>query len=296
MSIENDNLKIGFIGAGKVGRALGSALHNKGYQVNAVCSRTQQSASLMTALIPGCRAFESSSQVARACDLVFITTPDGAILDVAESTSWIPGQMVVHTSGADSRKILEAAARAGALTGVFHPLATIGSTENVADPFNGITITIEADLPLLQTLERLAHALEAQSLRLRQEDRALYHASAVFISNYVCALADIASGLWEEMGFEKHQAEKALLPLLKSAVYNLQTAGLPDCLTGPISRGDTGTLLKHLDALEKLGAPLASTYRTLGMHTVDIAIRKGSITTGQAREITSILKKKGGLA
>jgi len=292
MSIENDKLNIGFIGAGKVGRALGGALHNKGYQVSAVCSRTKQSASFMAALIPGCHVFENSSQVANACDLVFVTTPDGVILDVAETTSWTSGQMVVHTSGADSREILEAAASAGALTGVFHPLATISSTGNVANPFDGITVTIEAEFPLLQTLENLSHALGAQTLRLRQEDRALYHASAVFVSNYVCALADIACGLWEEMGFDRKQAEKALLPLLQGAVHNIKTAGLPDCLTGPISRGDTGTLVKHIDALEKLCDPLSSTYRTLGMHTVDIAMKKGSITTEQAHDITSILIKQ----
>ncbi|MDD2252003.1 MAG: DUF2520 domain-containing protein [Dehalococcoidales bacterium] len=293
MSIENKNLKIGFIGAGKVGSALGSALHDKGYRVSAVCSRTYKGASLTASLIPGCHAFESSSQVASTCDLIFITAPDGVILDVAETTSWLPGQMVVHTSGADSREILEAANRAGALTGVFHPLATISSTGNVDNPFDGITITIEADPPLFQILESLARALGAQTLSLRQEDRALYHASAVFVSNYVCALADIASGLWEEIGFTRQQAEKALLPLLKGAVHNLQTAGLPDCLTGPISRGDTGTLVKHIDVLEKLDAPLASTYRALGIHTTGIAARKGSITPEKAREINSILKHQG---
>jgi predicted short-subunit dehydrogenase-like oxidoreductase (DUF2520 family) len=91
------------------------------------------------------------------------------------------------------------------------------------------------------------------------------------------------------MGFEKQQAEKALLPLLKSSVHNLDTIGLPACLTGPVSRGDTGTIKKHLGSLEKLDDSLSITYRALGLHTINIARRKGSITPKQAEDITSIL-------
>ncbi|MDD4635141.1 MAG: DUF2520 domain-containing protein [Dehalococcoidales bacterium] len=292
MTIEKNGLEIGFIGAGKVARALGCALCKRGYSVSAVSSRSYESALTMASLIPGCKAYHTPDETARVSSLVFITTPDSSIATVSASVNWQTGQMVVHTSGADSRSVLKTANNMGALTGVFHPLATIVSNANAPDPFMNITITIEAEPPLRETLEGLAHDLEADTLLLQEENRALYHASAVFVSNYVMALADIAAKLWQEMGFDRTRSEKALMPLLKGAVNNLQTVGLPGCLTGPVSRGDTGTIKKHLTSLEKLEPPLALTYRMLGSYTVDIAKRKGSISPEQAKEMTSILNNK----
>lgn len=289
MANESNELKIGFIGAGKVALALGSSLRNIGYSISSISSRSYQSALSVASQISGCTAVKTADEVVHDCNLVFITTPDAAIGRVCESVSWRPGQMAAHTSGADSRSVLDSASSQGALTGVFHPLATVSPNGGALEPFCGITITIEAEPPLLETLEGLARSLGADTLRLHEENRSLYHASAVFVSNYVMALADIATGLWQEMGFEKQQAEKALLPLLKGSVHNLDTVGLPACLTGPVSRGDTGTIKKHLDSLEKLDDSLSITYRALGLHTINIARRKGSITPKQAEDITSIL-------
>jgi predicted short-subunit dehydrogenase-like oxidoreductase (DUF2520 family) len=288
MTVDSYNLNIGFIGAGKVGTALGSALDRHGYKVTAVSSRNYSSALRMASSLSDCKAFQTPQETADASDLIFITTPDFAISQVCENIRWVQGKMVAHTSGADSRSVLSTASQAGALTGVFHPLATIIKKSVTQNPFRCITVTLEAEPPLFGILEELAHSLGANTIRLREENRAIYHASAVFISNYIATLADIATTLWQEMGFGKQAAEKALLPLLKGAVDNLETAGLPGCLTGPVSRGDTGTLRKHLNALDKLDSSVAAIYRRLGHRTVDIALKKGSINPRQAVQLNSI--------
>ena len=115
-------LKLGFIGAGTVGTALSIRLSDKGYQVVAVSSRSQTSAEKLAQEISGCRAVSKNQAVADAAELIFITTPDGAIPLVASEIQWHPGQSVVHCSGADSTAILEPAKKVGAQVGAFHPL------------------------------------------------------------------------------------------------------------------------------------------------------------------------------
>jgi predicted short-subunit dehydrogenase-like oxidoreductase (DUF2520 family) len=291
MTGTNKQLSVGFVGAGKVARALGRELSARSYTIGAVSSRSYENALSLANQIPGCKAFRNPNEVVQNVDVVFITTPDDAIASVCNSINWQAGKMVVHTSGADSRSVLNTASIKGALTGVFHPLATIISYNDATNPFNDITVTIEADSPLLEILEELARSLGADPLRLREKDRALYHASAVFMSNYVVTLTDIALSLWQEMGFDKKQAEKALLPLLKGTIRNIETAGLPACLTGPVSRGDYGTVLKHLDALGGLGKDLSTIYIVLAARTIIIAGEKGSLSNEQTLEMLSAINK-----
>jgi len=283
-------LKLGFIGAGTVGTALATILSDRGYQVVAVSDRSQTSAEKLAQAISGCRAVDNSQAVADAAELTFITTPDGAIPLVASEVQWHPGQSVVHCSGADSTDTLEPAKKSGAQAGAFHPLQTLASVKQAIDNIPGSTFAIEAEEPLLTTLKDMATALNGQWIELKASDKVLYHAAAVIACNYMVTLIKLATDLWQTFNVPTQQATKALMPLLRGTLNNIDNVGIPQCLTGPIARGDTGTINKHLNAFEKAAPALLSTYRELGLQTIPIALAKGRISEQQTEELKAILK------
>jgi len=284
-------LKLGFIGAGTVGTALAVSLSHKGYPVVAVSSRRQTSATNLARAISGCLPVSSNQDVADAAELVFITTPDDAIAPVVSQIRWHKGQSVVHCSGADSTDILQPARKSGAWVGVFHPLQTFASASQAIENMPGSTFTLEAEEPLLTTLKDMATALGGYWIELKASDKVIYHASAVIACNYLVTLVKLAADLWSTFDIPRHQATQALLPLIRGAIHNIDTVGIPQCLTGPIARGDTGTIRKHLDALHKVAPGLLATYRELGRQTIPIALAKGRINQHQAEELKAILKE-----
>ena len=284
-------LKLGFIGAGTVGTALATRLSSKGYPVVAVSSRSQTSAEKLAQSVSGCHAFKKSQEVADAAEFVFITTPDDAIAPVASEIQWHSGQSVVHCSGADSTVILEPAKKLGAQVGVFHPLQTFASVNQAIENMPGSTFALEAEKPLLKTLKEMTTALEGHWIELKASDKVLYHAAAVIACNYLVTLVKLATDLWQTFNIPPEQATQALLPLIRGTIHNIDTVGIPQCLTGPIARGDTGTIKKHLNALQKTAPKLLSAYQELGLQTIPIALAKGKINQKQAQELEAILKQ-----
>lgn len=275
-----------------VGTALASRLADRGYPVIAVSSRSHSSAERLAGRIPGCTAMNSGQEVAEAAELVFITTPDGAIAEVVAAIVWHRGQSVIHCSGADSVDSLAPASTMGAQTGCFHPLQTFADVEQAINNIAGSTFALEATEPLLSSLKEMAAALSGDAIELGAGDKVAYHAAAVIACNYLVTLVKMSTDLWKTFGVDQEQATRALLPLLKGTVANLERIGLPDSLTGPIARGDTGTIAKHLEALERTMPELADTYRALGRQTVPIAAAKGSINLQQTTELLDLLKDK----
>lgn len=284
-------LKLGFIGAGTVGTALAIDLSSRGYIVNSVYSRSPESAEKLASLVPGCRAVETSQDVADSADLVFITTPDGAIGTVVSEIHWHEGNSVVHCSGADSTQVLEPARVAGAQVGAIHPLQTFASVKEAIENIPGSTFAIEAGEPLLTELKKIAAALEGKYIQLEASDKVVYHAAAVMACNYLVTLIKQATDLWETFDIPASQATTALLPLIQGTIHNIETVGIPDCLTGPIARGDTGTIRKHIEALEKAAPDVLPAYLELGRQTVPIALAKGRITEKQAEEMMEVLQQ-----
>jgi predicted short-subunit dehydrogenase-like oxidoreductase (DUF2520 family) len=283
-------LKLGFIGAGTVGTALAVRLNQSGYPVVAVSSRSQASAQKLAQAVGGCRVFDSNQAAADNAELIFITTPDDAIAPIANEIHWHPGQSVVHCSGADSVASLEPARKAGAEVGAFHPLQTFASVKQAIDNMPGSTFALEAEEPLLATLKEMASALGGNWVVLKASDKVLYHASAVIACNYLVTLVKLAGDLWPTFGVPPQKATQALLPLLRGTLHNIETIGIPNCLTGPIARGDIGTINKHLDALAQTAPHLLPTYRELGRQTVPIALAKGKIDQSRAKELETVLK------
>jgi len=256
-------VKTGFIGAGTTGTALAVRLSQKGCPVVAVSSRNLSSAQKLAGLVPNCQVCHTAQEVADAAELVFITTPDDVIAQVCGEVQWHEGQSVVHCSGAHSVDILESARKLWAAVGSFHPLQTFADVDQAIENLPGSTFALEAEEPLLSTLKELTLLLNGNWVELKPGDKVLYHAAA--------------------------EATRALLPLLVGTINNIANIGLPDCLTGPIARGDSGTIERHLRALETKSPSLLTTYKELGLQTIPIALAKGKVNEQKAEEMEALL-------
>ena len=284
----NNKIRLGFIGAGALATMLAVAFDKRDFTVSAVSSRGYESAKMLASRLDGCRAASDNQQVADSADLVFIATPDDVIHVVASQVCWRKGQMVVHCSGADSVDILNPAKIAGCQIGVFHPLQTFAA--GLDDNLRGITCAVEAEEPLLTQLKAMAQMLGGHWIELKSKDRVVYHAAAVFACNYLVTLTNIAAGLWEGIDLPRDKAIRALLPLMRGTLNNIEAIGITQSLTGPIARGDSGTINKHITALDKIDCDITKLYRELGLHTIPIAVEKGKLNLLQAEEIEQILE------
>ena len=203
--------------------------------------------------------------------ILFLAVPDGAVPEMAARIAGMKpprALAVVHCSGAlglDALSVLGENPR-----GSFHPLQSFPAPRG-RDAFVGITIAVDATTPgLLRRLRELARSLAAKPRRVRDAERVLYHAAAVFASNYV--IASVAEGVrvLEAAGWKRTEAERALLPLVEGAVENLRRRGIAGALTGPVRRGDAATVARHVAALDNVDL-----YRMLGLVALRIAIDAG---------------------
>jgi predicted short-subunit dehydrogenase-like oxidoreductase (DUF2520 family) len=282
-------LKTGFIGAGTTGTALAVRLSQKGWPVVAVSSRTLSSAEKLARLVPDCRAYHTAQELADIAEMVFITTPDDVIAQMCSEVHWHKGQSVLHCSGAHSVDILEPAEKLGVAAGSFHPLQTFADVDQAVANLPGSTFALEAEEPLLSTLKELARLLNGNWVKLGSGDKVLYHAAAVFACNYLVTLVKLALDLWKDFGVSSQEATRALLPLLRGTLNNIDNIGLPNCLTGPVARGDLGTIEKHLRALDAKNPSLLNSYKELGLQTIPIALAKGKVNEQKAEEMRTLL-------
>ena len=282
-------LKTGFIGAGTTGTALAVRLSQKGCPVVAVSSRTLSSAQKLAALVPDCRVYHTAQDVAEAAELVFITTPDDVIAQVCAEVQWRGVNSVVHCSGAHSVDILGSAKKLGAAVGSFHALQTFADVDQAIRNLPGSTFALEAEEPLLTTQKELTRLLNGNWVVLKPGDKVLYHVAAVFACNYLVTLVKLALDLWLNFGVSSKEATRALLPLLEGTINNINNIGLPDCLTGPVARGDSGTIERHLSALETRSLDLLTAYKELGLQTIPIALAKGKVSEQKAEEMKALL-------
>jgi len=280
---------IGIIGAGMTGTALAVRLWQRGYEIIAVSSRSIESARRLSSFVSGCKVCEGPQQVADLASVVFITTPDDVIPDIAAGVRWRPGQIAVHCSGVHSIDILEPAASSGAHVCCLHPLQTFAGIEEAINNISGSTFALEGDEVGLAAATEMAQALEGNIILLKAGDKVKYHIAAVTLSNYLVALMKTSADLWQSFGIPQEEAVKALLPLLKGTVRNIERVGIPGCLTGPIARGDVETVRKHINTLATEQPDKTGIYRVMGLKTLEIALAKGRISLETAEEIRSLL-------
>ncbi len=285
-------LKIGFIGAGRLGCALAWSLADRGLAVVAVTSTLPVDAERLSAPIPSCAVVANPQPVVDACDLVFVTTPDGAIEAAASRARWRPGVAAVHCSGVTEVAALDAAKRDGAMTGGFHPMQTFGDPAAAVRSLPGCTITIEAPEPLDAVLVTLAQKLECRINRLPPGMRGRYHAAAGYTSQFINALFAEAATIWASWGATQDDAVRALLPLARGTLESIASAGVVDGMPGPVSRGDVGSIEKHVKALTPLGGEVMEFYRVVCDRTIPLGIARGAIDEAAAAKLRAVLGRE----
>ncbi len=271
--------RIGFIGVGRVGSALAILMQRAGYNIVAVASRHAEHHATLAAMLDNPQLRRASpTEVFAAADLTFITTPDDVIAPLAGSIGRAGlglGKAVVHTSGALSSAALSGVREHGALVGSLHPLQAFASVELALIRLPGSSFAIEGDATLIPALTRIAVDVGGTPMLIRSQDKTLYHAAVVLAANYSVTLAALGAQLLAAIGIDSEAGLAALLPLLRGNIENMEQLGLPAALTGPIARGDSGTVARHLQALDATNTDIASLYRELGLLTLPLAQGKG---------------------
>ncbi len=282
--------KIGFIGCGRTGSAVALLLQQAGYEVVGVASRRQTSAEILAERL-GCPAL-AGPEVARRADALFLTTSDDEIAMVsvalAEAAAFHDGQIVLHLSGALTSEALATAAAQGAIALSLHPIQSFASVEQAITVLPGSYFSIEGDPRGYDFAREIVVQLRGKSFLLDSRAKILYHAACVAASNYFVGLMACSLDLLEEADIPEGMRLPALLPLVTGTLNNICSLGIPHALTGPIARGDAGTLGKHLAALGGLPDQLRI-YLSLGLKTVDVARAKGTITPEQADDLRVLL-------
>jgi predicted short-subunit dehydrogenase-like oxidoreductase (DUF2520 family) len=287
-------VKVAIIGAGVLGTALGLLLRKAGYAIATVCSRTKRSAQLAAEVIGEGEVIGDPGLAAQGADLVLLAVPDRMIpsvsIQVVSGGALRRGAVVAHLAGGLPAAVLTGVRAAGGHRGSMHPLQTFAEVDTAVRSLPDSFFFLEGDPEAVEVLRTVVVALDGRPIEIRGEAKALYHAGAAAASNFFVALMDYATGLLVRAGVPSQDALGALLPLVKGTLANLETVGLPGALTGPISRGDVGTVRRHLAALESAPGDLLRLYRALGRKTVEVARRKGTIdaaTTGALLEALS---------
>ena len=290
MSADRD-VRIGFIGVGTLGRGLALALDGVGCNVTAAASRRRDSANWLADRVSSCQALDAAQDVADACDLVFITTPDGAIADVAGSVRWRSDQGVAHCCGAASVELLASAAASGAAVGAMHPFQTFAGLSEPADAarrLTGVTFAVAATGWLGDYLPRLAETLGGRAITISDDMRPLYHASAVLGCGQVTALLDAAISLWSELGLSPEEGTQAAIPLARATIEAIANAGTEGAVTGPAVRGDAATVQAHMDALARHAPHLVPLYRQLTLASLPLARSRGIDAERIARLVDAV--------
>lgn len=265
--------KIGFIGAGKVGVSLGKFFREGGLTVTGYYNRHREAAQAAAEFTES-RCFDSAKAVAEASDAIFLTVPDNQIQAVYESLRGLDlrGKKICHCSGVlSAEEAFPDVAALGATGYSIHPLFPVSDKWASYKELGSAFFCVEGTGPLdfwVKTLESLG----AKVQEISDDAKVKYHAACVFSSNLVCALVDTGLTLLQECGFTEAGAREALAPLALSNMKHLLEDGLVQALTGPVERGDSETVRKHLSVLGD--GPEAALYRAASEALISIAERK----------------------
>lgn len=260
-------MKIGFIGAGKVGSAFGRYLVERGLDVEGYYSKSYsscQSAADFTKT-----KVLSLEQLILSCDYIFITTPDNVISSLWENLKNfnLKGKNIFHMSGCLTSDVFCDAKKIGAFSYSLHPLYPF--TDRECYKFlKDVIFSVEGE-----NINNIKSFLDFTGLKyflIDKENKAKYHAAAVFASNYIVSLAEISKEMLIECNMDENFIVDAIYPLMMGAVLNIKEKGVENSLTGPIVRGDYSTIKLHLDSLEKY----RNIYKSLGLIALNIEMEK----------------------
>ncbi|MEV0235134.1 DUF2520 domain-containing protein [Nonomuraea sp. NPDC050786] len=281
-------LTVGVLGAGKVGSALGAALAQAGHRIVAasgVSDNSQRWAGERLGV-----KLSRPDEVVAAAQLILLTVPDDALPDLvtglAATGADLQGKILVHTSGAYGLSVLEPAARAGALPLALHPVMTFTGRDDDLNKLTGISYGVTAPDVLRPIAEALVIEMGGEPVWIADADRALYHAALAGAANHMVTLIAESQELLGRIGVE--HPGRMLGPLLGAALDNVLRLGIAG-LTGPVVRGDAGTVRKHVDALILAAPEAADAYIALARLTADRALAAGLLKPEEAERLLDAL-------
>ncbi|HOC59930.1 MAG: DUF2520 domain-containing protein [Syntrophaceae bacterium] len=284
--------KFSVIGAGMVGTAIGFLLKKAGHHIVSFVDVSQ--AHLKRAQkYTGAPGFHKPVQAAEKADCLLITTPDDRIRTVCAEIAThasLQGKKVLHMSGAGGLDLLDHAVRAGGQVASIHPLQSFSSIEGAIASIPGSYFGVTAAKGAKKFASSLVRDLGGIPMEITPEQKPLYHAAACIASNYLVSLMSVVESIYRSIGFSDKDARKAYLPLVYGSLANIKNQGCEKALTGPIARGDAGTIQKHIKAMASHHPDLSPLYTNMGFIAVNLARRKGALNTEQANFIQKLLK------
>ncbi len=288
--------RVAIIGAGVVGTAIGALLTGKGYRITGVASRNLASAEKAVRYIGDGTASDDVVGTAREAEVIFITTPDGAIRPVCETIAENGGvtsqSTVIHCCGAHSAELLAPARACGASVLSIHPLQTMADVNQAVKNLPGSYFALDGDAAALTTGKEIIRSLGGTEMVIPSEGKMLYHGAAVTACNYFVALVFQSLRMFEAIGIPFDAGLPALMPLIRGTVKNLEQVGIPKALTGPIERGDVKTIEGHLAAFDGMMPEGKKIYCEMGRIAVDVAEAKGSIRAETKERLLKLLNVK----
>ncbi|NLP42102.1 MAG: DUF2520 domain-containing protein [Veillonellaceae bacterium] len=261
---------IAILGGGRLGGALAGLVNDCGYPVVAITARSQETLAAISkaTALPVC--FDNVEAAAQA-DLILLTVPDRilpVVLDELIAGKRLRlGQVLLHTSGVLAGEALAPARQFGVAVGSMHPLQSFADRETARKNIPGSPFAIDGDAAAVDAASRLVNDLGGTILRVPPEERVLYHAAACIASNYLVALLHTAEKLLMRWTSDESAALQSLLPLVKGTLRNVAQQGTASALTGPIVRGDSSTVARHLQALPE---DFKTVYQILGQETLKL--------------------------
>ena len=284
---------IGIVGAGAVGTALVVALSRGGWPVAAVTSRDPARRARFMSLVPGAKGFADPGPLLDEVEVIVVAVPDDAISQLAGSVRMYSGQAMLHTSGALDADVLEPARAAGTQLGSFHPLVAFADLELAVEALHGATVAVEGDDALMPLLGEMAAVIGASPVRLASGTKAAYHAAAMLAAGGFVALLDGIARLGAAAGLDEAGALAIYGRLAEQTLSNARALGVAAALTGPVVRGDEGTVGRHLETLSRLAPDVLPLYRALAEREVAIAEERGVLAPDAAAGLRARLAGPG---
>lgn len=290
-------LAVGVIGAGKVGAVLGAALAAAGHQVIGAYAVSEASHARVDALLPG-TPVRGVAEIAQSADLVLLAVPDdslaGLVDGVAATIGWQAGQIVVHTSGRVGTSVLAPARAQHALPLALHPAMTFTGTVMDLDRLRDCVFGSTCDDVLRPIAEALVLDMGGEAVWVAEEERAAYHCALAHAANHLTTLiAEAREILQRAVGADR--PDRVLGPLTRAALDNALRLG-DAALTGPVARGDVGTVEAHLRELERLSPEIRRTYVAMARATALRALDDGRLSPLAAEPLLDILADQEPLA
>lgn len=293
-AISPPNPTIAIVGAGRVGICVGVLLKRAGHEVAAASARSAGSIERAAEWLD-CPVTDDPAQAAKGAGTVVIAVPDDAVAEVCrritDAQAVTRGTFVIHTSGALGLDPLSTASDLGARTLAVHPLQAIPDVKTGIERIPGCRFGITCDQDLRPWADRFVSDLGGRGLWVPEADRPLYHLAAVMASNFLVTLA----GLVQEVAPSSADSStrlgslEAYLPLMKGTLANIGDLGPGRALTGPVARGDAGTIDRHMKILGEKHPELQGLYRLLSEATLRWALSSGRLRADEAVHLTELL-------